>query len=204
MRQPERDRPGYAGRRAVVATAFGIVTIVGIVLMVAGVVEGLAAMVVLIAVTVAFFVAVTALIQRGNVLAIARLQGDDRIVAIVHDEGIVLRGGLAIAWDEITRVVVKRIRRGGRGVGGASTRAVMRADGLSEVWTTVAIDLRDWEPIASRATTKSMSTGLSRPMLGLAGSATIDLGALPEPSVQQTLTAIVQQAQRRGITVDTA
>lgn len=201
MRQPERDRRGYAGRRAAVAAVFGALTVVGVVLVVAGVVEGLAAMGVLIVVIVTFFTAVVALIQRANVLTIARLQGDDRILAVVHDEGIVLRGGLVIGWHEVTRVSIARTRRGGRGIAGASTRALMRADGLSEVWTTVALDLRDWEPILERATTRPMAASLTRPLLGQPGAATIDLGTLPEPAVQQTLAAIAQQAQRHGIPV---
>lgn len=203
MRLPERDRSGYIARRLVVGIVFGVVTIVGILLMVLGVVTDLAAMGVLIVVIVTFFVSVIALIQRANAVGIARMQGDDRIVALVLDEGIVLQGGLPIAWSEVSRVGVRRVRRGGRGIAGASTRAMMRADGLSEVWTTLALDLPDWPTIEARAETRQMAATLTRPLAGLTASATINLGMLPEPDVQQVLAAIVQQAQRHGIEVTT-
>jgi len=203
MRQPVRDRSGYIARRGVVSIVFGILTLVGVVLLVAGVVQDLAAMGVFIVVIVTFFVALVALIQRGNAVGIARLRGDDLIVAIVLDEGIVVQGGLPIAWTEVSKVLVTRVRRGGRGIAGATTRAMMRADGVSDVWTTLSLELRDWPPIEARATTKAMATTLTRPIAGLTASALVNLGTLPETDVQQVLAAVVQQAQRHGIPVDT-
>ncbi|GAA2173079.1 hypothetical protein GCM10009846_13570 [Agrococcus versicolor] len=202
MRQPVRDRSGYIARRGVVSIVFGILTLVGVVLLVAGVVQDLAAMGVFIVVIVTFFVGLVALIQRGNAVGIARLRGDDLIVAIVLDEGIVVQGGLPIAWTEVSKVLVTRVRRGGRGIAGATTRAMMRADGVSDVWTTMSLELRDWPPIEARATTKAMATTLTRPIAGLTASALVNLGTLPETDVQQVLAAVVQQAQRHGIPVD--
>ena len=149
--------------------------------------------------------------QAAQVLELGLVRGELRLVGQPPrlgvprdlDEGIVVRGGLPIAWREVSRVGVRRVRRGGRGVAGAATGAMMRADGVSDVWTTLALDLPDWPTIEARATTRSMAATLTRPLAGLTASATISLGMLPEPDVQQLLAAIVQQAQRHGIEVTT-
>ncbi|MFC7430448.1 MULTISPECIES: hypothetical protein [unclassified Agrococcus] len=202
MRQPVRDRTGYIARRTVVSIVFGVLTLIGAGILIAGVVEGLAAMGVFIVLIVTFFTSLIALIQRNNAAGIARLRGDDLVVAVVLDEGIVVQGGLPIAWSEVTKVRIGRVRRGGRGVAGAATRAMMRADGVSDVWTTVTLELRDWPAIEARATTKAMATTLTRPLAGLSAAALVNLGTLPETDVQQVLAAIGQQAQRHGIPID--
>lgn len=201
IRHPERNMRGYLSRRTVVASVFGALTLAGIVVLALGVLESIAMAGVFIVVTVTGLVAFVALMQRWRAASIASLQGDDRIVAIVFDEGIVLQGGLPIAWREISKAEVRRVQRTRRGAADMASRAIMQADGVSNVWTTVSFDLADWPTIRARATTKQLRRPLTRPMLGLSASALLDLGAVPDEQTQHVLAAVMQQTQRHAIEV---
>ena len=136
-------------------------------------------------------------------LKLAGLEPTERIAAVVLDEGIVIHGGLVIAWPEIVEVRIGRSPRvHGRGIADAAARSLHASQGVSDMITTLMLAFREWEPIDRRATTKAMRRPLMRPVLGLEASATIDLSDLPEWQVQEVLAAIVQQAQRHGIPVE--
>ena len=144
-----------------------------------------------------------ALLYRSRIAKLAGLEPTERIAAVVLDEGIVIHGGLVIAWPEIVEVRIGRSPRvHGRGIADAAARSLHASQGVSDMITTLMLAFREWEPIDRRATTKAMRRPLMRPVLGLEASATIDLSDLPEWQVQEVLAAIVQQAQRHGIPVE--
>lgn len=145
-----------------------------------------------------------ALLYRWRIAKLAGLEPTERIAAVVLDEGIVIHGGLVIAWPEIVEVRIGRSPRvRGRGFADAAARSLHASQGVSDMITTLMLGFREWEPIDARATTKAMRRPLMKPVLGLEASATINLSDLPEWQVQEVLAAIVQQAQRHGIPVET-
>lgn len=203
-RLPERDVRGYLLRRTIVASIAGALFAASLVLLFGPWLESIQKAGMLVVAAATGVVTLVVVMQRWRVASIASLQGADRIVAVVLDEGIVLQGGLVLRWPEIGKVQVARRRRTGRGAADAVSRRILAADGVSNVWTTVALELVDWPTVESRATTKQLARPLTRPLLGMPAAATLDLGALPEPDVQQVLGAIVQQANRHGIEVATS
>lgn len=140
-----------------------------------------------------------------NAKSAAGLTGDDLIEIVVADEGVVVQGGLAVSWGEISEIRYRwtgPITVGGTGVlapGANAATSALDAAGVDRSLKQIEIRLRDYAAVKARAVTKIQKLVLFGPMLGDPGYLHVGLHGRTDAEVRALLELLAQQAQGHGI-----
>ena len=130
--------------------------------------------------------------------------GDDLIEILVADEGVVVQGGLAVAWDEVsevqyewttTRFTGNLASQAGAGLAGAAFDAA----GIDTSLKVIQIRLKDYKAVKARTTSKVQRLVLFGPMLGDPGYLHVGQHGRSVESLRELLAVLADQAERHGV-----
>lgn len=194
-----------AGQKSLGAKSFAVVAI-SLVLTVAGVllgVTGISASGWILAIVGAAATGIWVLMAVNSRVA-SKWTGDDLIEIVVAEEGVVVQGGLAVTWDEISEVYYEWSKTvvGGSAVAsltGAVTSKAFDATGIDTTVKAFQIRLKDFKAVKERAETKAQRLALFGPMLGDPGYLRVGLGGRSVEEMQALLAVLTEQSAKHGI-----
>lgn len=139
-----------------------------------------------------------------NSRAASKWTGDDLIEIVVAEEGVVVQGGLAVTWPEISEVHYEWTKTvvGGSPVAsltGALTGKAFDAAGIDTTVKVFQIRLKDFKAVKERAETKAQRLVLFGPMLGDPGYLRVGLGGRSVEEMQALLTVLEAQTAKNGV-----
>lgn len=180
---------------------------VSIVLAVVGLVLGLTGVTVLgwAMLAIGVVAAVVWALVSVNSRKAAALTGDDLIEIVVADEGVVVQGGLAVSWGEISEIryrwtgPITVTGAGGLGAGANAATSALDAAGVDRSLKQIEIRLSDYAAVKARAVTKVQKLVLFGPMLGDPGYLHVGLHGRTDAEVRSLLELLAQQSQIHAI-----
>ncbi|MFC9559826.1 hypothetical protein [Agromyces sp. NPDC056965] len=133
------------------------------------------------------------------------LTGDDLIEIVVADEGVVVQGGLAVPWGEISEVryrwtgPITVTGSGAAGSGADLATSALDAAGIDRGMKQIEIRLSDYPSVKARAVSKTQKLVLFGPMLGDPGYLHVGLHGRSDAEVRAVLELVADQAERHAI-----
>lgn len=194
-----------AGQKSLSAKSYAIGAI-SLALTIAGVllgVRGISASGWILAVVGALATGIWVLMAVNSRVA-SKLTGDDLIEIVVAEEGVVVQGGLAVTWPEISEIQYEWAKTvvGGNAVAavtGAATGAAFEAAGIDTTVKAFQIRLKDFTAVKERAETKIQRLVMFGPMLGDPGYLHVGLAGRSVEEMQTLLTTLTAQAEMHGV-----
>lgn len=130
--------------------------------------------------------------------------GDDLIEIVVAEEGVVVQGGLAVTWPEISEIQYEWVKTtvGGSAVAsltGAVTDKAFTAAGIDTTVKVFQIRLKDYKAVKARAETKIQRLVTFGPMLGDPGYLRVGLGGRTVEEMEAFLAILAAQTDKNGV-----